>query len=111
MFGFQYSGGVVMLLSACRAVGVRWGGAILEVLIRPMSLALVGAGATWLLIRQVGDDRFWKLALAVSGGEIVLFVLILVLGLSEEERMRIFSFFTRAWTRASGVVRAGGSKA
>jgi O-antigen/teichoic acid export membrane protein len=109
MYGVQYSGSVVMFLTACRAVGARWGMAVLEVLMRPLALAAVAGGATWVVLRQVGDERMWKLGVAVTAGELVLFALVVTLGLGEEERSRIFSFFGRAWTRAAGAVRARGS--
>jgi O-antigen/teichoic acid export membrane protein len=108
MYGVQYSGGLWMLWSACRAVGVRSRLAVWEVIVRPLSLALMGALATWGLLQLVGVDRIWKLGIAVAGGEAVLLGLILVAGLGEEERTRIMSFFGRAWIRVSGTARTVG---
>lgn len=99
MYGVQYSGGLWMLVSACRAVGVRLRVAGTELIARPLLLSGVAGLATWSFLRLLGENSFWKLAVGVTGGELVLFFLILLFGLGEEERVRIFSFFTRAWGR------------
>jgi len=103
MLGVQNSGGVVMLYSACRSVGVGVWSALMEVLVRPMALAGVGAAVTWLVQSQVGDDRWWKLIASVSMGELALFGLIMLIGLHAEERQRILSFAGRLRQRVFGA--------
>lgn len=102
MLGVQNSGGVLMLFSACRAVSVRVTHALFEVLMKPFFLAAIASAVTWLLIRQVGGDRWWKLIVSVGSGEAVLVLLVLAVGLGVEERARIQSFFHRAWARVAG---------
>lgn len=101
MLGVQNSGGIVMLYSACRAVGVKFWYAMYEVLAKPLVLSGLAAMATWLMLRRIGDNQWWKLVVGVGLGECVLLALVLGVGLGEEERMRIFSFFHRAWARVS----------
>ncbi len=103
MLGVQNSGGLVMLYSACRAVGVRFWNALYEVMMKPLVLASVAAAVTWIVIRQVGDDRWWKLTVSVGLGELTLLALVLGVGLGDEERARIFSFFHRAWARVARI--------
>ena len=108
MYGVQYSGGLWMLWSACRAVRVSRRVAVWELVVRPLALAAVGALATWGILHGIGDDKYWKLAAGVISGEAVFVVLVLIAGLGEEERTRIMSFFGRAWIRVSGTARTVG---
>jgi len=102
MYGVQHGGGLVLFFKACRATGARVTKAIFEVALWPLALAVVAACATWVLIHQIGDDRMWKLGLAVVGGEITLMLLVMLLGFSAEERERVFSFASRSWSRVTG---------
>ncbi|HUN81850.1 MAG TPA: hypothetical protein VMV81_10110 [Phycisphaerae bacterium] len=102
MYGVQYSGGLWMLASACRAVGVKISVAAREVIVRPLVLAGIAAVATWGLLKLCGSDHYWKLAIGIIGGEAVLLALIFAAGLDEEERARIHSFMSRAFSKVMG---------
>ena len=104
LYAVQTIGGLILFLYACGVTGVPRPRALVEVIGGPAVLGIMGAAVTWLMTTQMGDDRLWKLIMSVGVGELVFLGLVLLVGLSKEERSRLLSFLRATGVRLGVVV-------
>ncbi len=104
MFGIQALGGVVLFMFGCKATGVPIVKALIRVLFRPITIALVGALATYGMLGLIGNNAWWKITVGVGVGEFVFLILVVFFGVGIEEWQRISTFLVAARSAARRVI-------
>lgn len=99
--GVQAIGGYMLFLYSCHVIKLPKWRATLAVLWPPMTMGFAGLAVTWIFAAQLGTDRWWSILVSVSCGELVFAVLLMLLGLSTQERVQMMAISQRIRSRMS----------
>jgi O-antigen/teichoic acid export membrane protein len=105
MYGALAAGAFALFFYSCVVTSVSPLRVLTEAFLRPMLLALAGAVVTWAVSMGIGSNQWWRLIVSVSAGDLTFAALVLVAGLSVEERARLLSFVAAARIRCGEVLR------
>ena len=103
LYAVQVLGELAIFTYACGMTRMPRLRSLAEALLRPVALATAGSITTWLVSKEVGTDGWWKLGVSVAAGELVFLAIMLLAGLSREERSHLLSFAGRAWQARAKV--------
>ncbi len=98
-------GHLVIFLHGARATGIPLSTALVNGLARPLVLGMIGAATTGAVAIFTGADQWWRLGACVVAGEAVFVILVIAVGLDQEERIRVLSFLRRARSRVFPAAR------
>lgn len=97
LYAVQAAGGLTMLVFGARATGTGVLVLFRDALLLPLSLALIGAGATALASFAIGSADWLELVICVGAGEAAFVVVAGWLAVDAAERRRVQGFALRAW--------------